>query len=139
MRCWTSSGGPKRIRSLRVEEQVTAPLCHSQGVVDAKDLVTREKVVVLKNVGPCYRVEFVDVTKSNTLPIFSLIFTKFGSVRFFFHTMWQLKANTWRERTLNMWDTLTLELFDWEVLATICADEKKRIHEAWKFFERLFE
>ena len=48
---WTALGGPWKIRKLRAEEQLAAPLCRSCGMVDAKDLVTREKTVVLKNVG----------------------------------------------------------------------------------------
>jgi hypothetical protein len=34
----------------------------------------------------------------------------------------------------SVWDTLTLELLDWEVPATIYAEEKKGIHEMWKIF-----
>jgi hypothetical protein len=32
-------------------------------------------------------------------------------------------------------DSLTLEMLDWEVPATIYAKEQKGTHEAWWFFE----
>jgi hypothetical protein len=56
-------------------------------VVEAKDLVTGDKAVVLQNVGLQYQVEVEDFTTSNTLPMFSLIFTVFESEGFLFHTM----------------------------------------------------
>jgi S-ribosylhomocysteine lyase LuxS involved in autoinducer biosynthesis len=36
------------------------------------------------------------------------------------------RVGMWRERTSSMWDALTLELLDWEVPATIYAEEKKK-------------
>jgi hypothetical protein len=76
VRYWTTLGGPRKIRRLRVEEGIPAPLCRSRGVMEASDLVTREKAVVLRNAGSRYNVEVVDFTKGNSLPIFSLIFTE---------------------------------------------------------------
>jgi hypothetical protein len=64
--------------------------------VDASDLVTCEKAVVLKNVGSQYTVEVADFTKGNLLPTFSLIFTEFKSEGFLFN-MWQWEVGTWRE------------------------------------------
>jgi hypothetical protein len=55
------------------------PVCRSRGVVEAPDLVTREKAVVLRNAGSRYNVEVADFTRGNSLPIFSLIFTEFES------------------------------------------------------------
>jgi hypothetical protein len=92
---WISLGGPRKIKRFRSEEKVVAPLCHSRGVVEAKDLVMGEKVVVLKNAGPHYNMEVVDFTKGNMLPTFSLIFTKFENEGFLFHTTWQWKVGTW--------------------------------------------
>jgi hypothetical protein len=92
VRYWTTLGGLRKIRKLRVEEGIPTPLCRSQGVVEAPDLVTREKLVMLKNVGSRYNVEVVDFTRGNSLPIFSLIFTEFESEGFLFHTMWQWKG-----------------------------------------------
>jgi hypothetical protein len=126
---WTILGGPRKIRKLRAEEGIPTPLCRSRGVVEAPDLVTGEKAVVLRNTGPRYNVEVVDFTKGNSLPIFSLIFTEFKSEGFLFHTTWQ-----W-EGASSVWDSLTLEMLDWEVPATIYAKERKGIHEAWWFFE----
>jgi hypothetical protein len=34
-----------------------------------------------------------------------------------------------------MWDSLTLEMLDWEAPTTIYAEERKGTHEAWRFFE----
>jgi hypothetical protein len=135
MRYWTALGGPKKIRRLREEESVLAPLCRSRGIVEASDLVTGEKAVVLKNVGSRYIVEVADFTKGNLLPTFSLIFTEFESKGFLFHTMWQWEVGTWRERASSVWDSLTLEMLDWEVPSTIYAEEWKGTHEAWQFFE----
>ena len=132
---WTALGGPQKIRKLRIEEQLAAPLCRSRGVVDAKDLVTRKKSMVLKNAGTRYNVEVADFTKGNILPTFSLIFTEFESEGFLFHTTWQWEVGTWQERASSVWDKLTAELLDWKVPATIYAVEKKVTHEAWKFFE----
>jgi hypothetical protein len=56
--------------------------------VEALDLVTREKAVVLRNTGSRYNVEVADFTRGNLLPIFSLIFTEFESEGFLFHTTW---------------------------------------------------
>ena len=42
----------------------------------AKDLVTGEKTIVLKNAGSRYNVEVEDFIEGNTLPIFLLIFTE---------------------------------------------------------------
>ena len=104
-------------------------------MVDAKDLVTREKAVVLKNVGTWYNVEVADFTKGNTLPTFSLIFIEFESEGFLFHITWQWEVGTWQEHASSVWNKLTIELLNWEVPATIYAAEKKGTHEAWKFFE----
>jgi hypothetical protein len=120
---WTILGGPRKIRKLRAEEGILTPLCRSRGVVEAPDLVTREKAVVLRNAGSRYNVEVVDFTKGNSLPIFSLIFIEFESEGFLFHTMWQWEGGTWRERASSVWDSLTLEMLDWEVPATIYAKE----------------
>jgi hypothetical protein len=103
--------------------------------VDAKDLVTGDKAVVLWNAGSRYQVEVEDFTTGNTLPVFSLIFTEFESEGFFFHTTWQWEVGTWREHASSVWDMLTLEMLDWEVPSTIYAKERKGTHEAWRFFE----
>jgi hypothetical protein len=103
-------------------------------VVEAKDLVTGDKTVVLQNAGSRYQVEVEDFTTGNTLPMFFLIFTEFESEGFLFHTTWQWEVGMWRERASSVWDALTLELLDWEVPATIYAEEKKGIHETWKLF-----
>jgi hypothetical protein len=132
---WTALGGPHKIRELRKETGVTATLCRARGVVDAKDLVTGNKAVVLRNTGSRYQVEVEDFTTGNTLPAFSLIFTEFESEGFFFHTTWQWEVGTWRERASSVWDMLTLEMLDWEVPSTIYAKERKGTHEAWRFFE----
>jgi hypothetical protein len=42
---WTILGGPKKIRKLRVEKGILTPLYRSGGIVEAPDLVTREKAV----------------------------------------------------------------------------------------------
>jgi hypothetical protein len=39
------------------------------------------------------------------------------------------------ERASSIWDSLTLEMLDWEVPATIYVEERKGTHEAWRFFE----
>jgi hypothetical protein len=83
---WTALDGLRKIRRLCSEEQVATPLCRSRGVVEAEDLVTGKKGVVLKNAGPRYNVEVADFTKGNTLPTFSLICTEFESKGFLFHT-----------------------------------------------------
>jgi hypothetical protein len=57
-------------------------------MVEAVDLVTEEKAVVLKNSRSRYNIDVVDFTKGNTLPSFSLIFTEFESEGFLFHTTW---------------------------------------------------
>jgi hypothetical protein len=132
---WTILGGPRKIMKLRAEEGILTPLCRSRGVVEAPDLVTREKAVVLRNAGSRYNMEVADFTKSNSLPIFSLIFTEFESEGFLFHTTWQWEGGAWRERASSVWDSLTLEMLDWEVPATIYAEERKGTHEAWRFFE----
>jgi hypothetical protein len=132
---WTILGGPRKIRKLRAEEGILTPLCRSRGVVEAPDLVTGEKGVVLRNTGPRYNVEVVDFTKGNSLSIFSLIFTEFESEGFLFHTTWQWEGRAWRECASSVWDSLTLEMLDWEVPATIYAEERKGTHEAWWFFE----
>jgi hypothetical protein len=54
---------------------------------------------------------------------------------FLFHTTWQWEGGVWRERASSMWDSLTLEMLDWEVPATIYVEERKGTHEAWWFFE----
>jgi hypothetical protein len=69
---WTTLGGPRKIRKLRVEEGIPTPLCRSRGVVEAPDLVVRKKAVVLRNAGSRYNVEVADFTRGNLLPIFSL-------------------------------------------------------------------
>jgi hypothetical protein len=104
-------------------------------VVEAKDLVTGDKAIVLQNVGLRYQVEVEDFTTSNTLPTFFLIFTEFESKGFLFHTTWQWEVGMWRECASSVWDMLTLEMLNWEVPSTIYAKERKRTHEAWKFFE----
>jgi hypothetical protein len=126
---WTALRGPCKIRELRKETGIAATLCRTRGVVEAKDLVTGDKAVVLRNAGSRYQVEVEDFTTGNTLPMFSLIFTKFESEGFLFHTTWQWKVGTWRERVSSVWDALTLELLDWEVLATIYAEENKGTHK----------
>jgi hypothetical protein len=135
VRYWTTLGGPKKIRKLRAEEGIPTPLCRSQGVVETIDLVTREKAVVLRNTGSRYNVEIADFTKGNSLPIFSFIFTEFESEGFLFHTTWQWEGGVWRERASSVWDSLTLEMLDWEVPTTIYAEKRKGTHEAWRFFE----
>jgi hypothetical protein len=135
VRYWTILGGPRKIRKLRVEEGIPTPLCRSRGIVEAPDLVTGEKAMVLRNAGSRYNVEVVDFTKGNSLRIFSLIFIEFESEGFLFHTTWQWEGGAWRERASSVWDSLTLEMLDWEVLATIYAKEQKGTHEAWQFFE----
>jgi hypothetical protein len=132
---WTILNGPRKIRKLRAEEGIPTPLCRSRGIVEAPDLVTGEKAVVLRNAGSRYNVEVVDFTKGNSLPIFSLIFTEFESEGFLFHTTWQWEGGAWRERASSVWDSLTLEMLDWEVPAIIYAKEQKGTHEAWRFFE----
>jgi hypothetical protein len=89
VRYWTTLGGLRKIRKLRAEEGIPTPLYRSWGVVEALDLVTREKAVVLRNAGSRYNVEVADFTRGNSLPIFSLIFTEFESEGFLFHTTWQ--------------------------------------------------
>jgi hypothetical protein len=131
---WTALGGPRKIRRLRTEEHVAAPLCRSRRVVDAEDLVINMKAVVLKNARSRYNIEIVDFTKGNILSTFSLVFTEFESQGFLFHSTWQWEVGTWRERASSVWDALTLELLDWEVQATIYAEEKKGTHETWKLF-----
>jgi hypothetical protein len=135
VRYWTTLGGPRKIRKLRAKEGIPTPLCRSRGIVEAPDLVTREKAVVLRNTGSRYNVEVADFTRGNSLPIFSLIFTEFESEGFLFHTTWQWEGGAWRERASSVWDSLTLEMLDWEVPATIYAEERKGTHEAWWFFE----
>jgi hypothetical protein len=103
--------------------------------VEVSDLVVREKAVVLRNAGSQYNVEVADFTRGNSLSIFSLIFTKFESEGFLFHTTWQWEGGSWRERASSVWDSLTLEMLDWEVPATVYAEERKGTHEAWQFFE----
>jgi hypothetical protein len=85
---WTTLGGPHKIRELRRETGVAATLCRARGVVEAKDLVTGDKAVVLRNIGSRYQVEVEDFTTGNTLSTFSLIFTEFESEGFLFHTTW---------------------------------------------------
>jgi hypothetical protein len=112
MKYWTTLGSSGKIRKLRAERGVSTPLCRSRGVVEAPDLVTREKAVVLRNTGSRYNVEVADFTKGNSLPIFSLIFTEFESEGFLFHTTWQWEGGVWRERASSVWDSLTLEMLD---------------------------
>jgi hypothetical protein len=135
VRYWTILGGPRKIRKLRAEEGIPTPLCRSQGVVEIPDLVTREKAVVLRNAGSRYNVEVVDFNRGNSLPIFSLIFIEFESEGFLFHTTWQWEGGSWRECASSVWDSLTLEMLDWEAPATIYAEERKGTHEAWQCFE----
>jgi hypothetical protein len=94
-------------------------------MVEAKDLVTGDKVVELWNAGSWYQVEVEDFTTGNTLPTFSLIFTEFETEGFLFHTTWQWEVGTWREHASSVWDMLTLEMLDWEVPSTIYAKERK--------------
>jgi hemin uptake protein HemP len=131
---WTVLGGPRKIRELRKETGVAATLCRARGVVEAKDLVTGDKAIVLRNSGSRYQVEVEDFIPGNSLPAFSFIFTEFESEGFLFHTTWQWEVGTWRERASSVWDALTLELLDWEVPATIYAEEKKGTNEIWKLF-----
>jgi hypothetical protein len=79
---WTALADPPKIRELRRERGVAATLCRARGVVEAKDLVTVDKVVVLRNAGSRYQVEVEDFTTGNILPTFSLIFTEFESEGF---------------------------------------------------------
>jgi hypothetical protein len=65
-------------------------------MVEAKDLVTGDKVVELWNAGSWYQVEVEDFTTGNTLPTFSLIFTEFETEGFLFHTTWQWEVGMWR-------------------------------------------
>jgi hypothetical protein len=58
-------------------------------VVEAMDLVTGDKAIVLRNASSWYQVEVEDFTTGNTLPTFSLIFTEFENEGFLFHTTWQ--------------------------------------------------
>jgi hypothetical protein len=132
---WTVLGGPHKIRELQRETGVAATLYRARGVVEARDLVTRDKAVVLRNAGSRYQVEVEDFTTGNTLPTFSLIFTEFESEGFLFHTTWQWEVGKWRERASSVWDMLILEMLDWEVPSTIYAKERKGTHEAWRFFE----
>jgi hypothetical protein len=127
---WTALGGPRRIQELRRKTGVAATLCRARGVVEAKDLVTGDKVVVLWNASLQYQVEFEDFTIGNTLPTFSLIFTEFESEGFLFHTTWQWEVGTWRERASSVWDMLILEMLDWEIPSTIYAKERKGTHKA---------
>jgi hypothetical protein len=135
MRNWTTLDGPRKIRKLLAEEGIPTPLCRSWGVVEVPDLVTREKAVVLRNTGSRYNVEVADFTRGNSLPIFSLIFTEFESAGFLFHITWQWEGGSWKEHASSVWDSLTLEMLDWEVPATIYAEERKGTYEAWRFFE----
>jgi hypothetical protein len=48
---WTALEGPRKIWELRRETGVAATLCRARGVVEAKDLVTGDKVVVLRDAG----------------------------------------------------------------------------------------
>jgi hypothetical protein len=80
-------------------------------------------------------VEVADFTKGNLLPTFSLIFTEFKSEGFLIHTTWQWEVGTWKRCASSVWDSLTLEMLDWEVPSTIYAEERKGIHGAWRFFE----
>jgi hypothetical protein len=134
MKYWTALGGPHKIRELWKEIGVAATLYRARGVVEAKDLVTGDKAIVLRNAGSQYQVEIEDFTTGNTLSTFSLIFTEFESEGFLFYTTWQWEVGMWRERASSVWDALTLELLNWEVPATIYAEEKKGTHETWKFF-----
>jgi hypothetical protein len=43
VRYWTTLDGSRKIRKLRAEEGIPTPLCKSRGIVEALDLVTREK------------------------------------------------------------------------------------------------
>jgi hypothetical protein len=135
VRYWTILGGPRKIRKLRAEEGIPTPLYKSWGIVETPDLVTRKKAVVLRNAGSRYNVEVANFTRDNSLPIFSLIFIEFESEGFLFHTTWQWEGGAWRERASSVWDSLTLEMLDWEVPATIYVEERKGTHEAWRFFE----
>jgi hypothetical protein len=112
MRYWTTLNGLRKIRKLRAEEGIPIPLDRSQGVVEVPDLVTREKAVLLRNAGSRYNVEVADFTRGNSLPIFSLIFTKYESKGFLFHTTWQWEGGAWRERASSVWDSLILEMLD---------------------------
>ena len=85
---WTTLSGPRKIKKLWVEEGIPTPLCRSWGIVEALNLVIREKVVVLRNAHSRYNVEVADFTRGNSLPIFSFIFTEFESEGFLFHTTW---------------------------------------------------
>jgi hypothetical protein len=109
---WTALGGPRKIRELRKETGVAATLYRTQGVVEAKDLVTGDKAVVLRNAGSQYQVEVEDFIIGNTLSAFFFIFTEFESEGFLFHTTWQWEVGTWRERASSVWDALTLERLD---------------------------
>jgi hypothetical protein len=127
---WIALGGPRKIQELRREIGIVATLYRTRGVVEAKDLVTGDKKVVLWNAGSRYQAEVEDFTTGNTLPTFSLIFTEFESEGFLFHTTWQLEIGMWRERASSVWDMFTLEMLDWEVPSSIYAKERKGTHEA---------
>jgi hypothetical protein len=100
---WTGLGVPHKIRELRRETGVATTLCRARGVVEAKDLVTGDKAVVLRNAGSRYQVEVEDFTTGNTLPTFSLIFIEFESEGFLFHTTWQWEVGTWWEHASSVW------------------------------------
>jgi hypothetical protein len=67
MKYWTALGGLRKIRELQRDTEVAATICRARGVVEAKDLVTRDKAVVLRNAGSQYQVEVEDFTTGNTL------------------------------------------------------------------------
>jgi hypothetical protein len=51
---WTALDGPCKIRELRRETGVATTLYRARGVVEAKELVTGDKAVVLRNAGLRY-------------------------------------------------------------------------------------
>jgi hypothetical protein len=63
MKYWTALGGPRKIRELRKAIGIAATFCRTRGVVEAKDLVTGDKTIVLRNAGSRYQVEVEDFTK----------------------------------------------------------------------------
>jgi hypothetical protein len=81
-------GWPKENQEASGRGRHSYPSIQVPGIVEAPDLVTREKAVVLRNASSRYNVEVADFTRGNSLPIFSLIFTEFESEGFLFHTTW---------------------------------------------------
>ena len=102
MKYWIALGGVRKIRALRATEGVAAPLCRARGQVNAEDLVTGARAVVLRNSGSRYAVAVEDFTHGVKVPTFSLIFTEFEGGGFLFHTTWQSEVGPWQERAASV-------------------------------------